>query len=314
MKTRHIVTLIVFLILVAAYVPIITVALGPEDVLNPASVLYFPGIVIQLVANEGNGIICVDACGPCSAWGPHHLLVDGQCKIPDKIEDCYSISTEMELEWAFIDSNCVPTNWPEQLIYAGDDDFGISVSNAHVLGFEPVVGAQALEIKIIPQDKGTITMDDPLPYLQELYPQSNVVSYVVLVNGVEMKPLLENGKISIEFDKDAELVLIVAILFKHPTDSSTVKGITPENNLPIFWMLRLNELGVEYEIPERDWGNNHIEPVAPWRACSPLVFPNGTSFYVSSVITSSFEISGMQIHYSMPDDCSKIYPTEKRNN
>lgn len=313
MKTRYIIILIALAILVVSYVPIITVTMGPEDVLNPAGVLYFPSIVIQLVANEGNGIICVDACGPCSAWGPHHVMADGVCKIPDKVEDCYSISPEMELEWEFINNNCVPTNWPEQLIYADDGDFGISVSNAHVLRFEPTTGIQALEIKIIPQDEGVITMDDPLPYLQELYPESNVVSYVVLVNGVETKPLLENGRISIEFDKDAELVLIIGILFKHPTDSSTVKDITPENNLPIFWMLRLNELGIEYEIPERNWSNNQVEPIAPWRACSPLAFPNGTDFYVSSVITSSFVISGMQIHDSMPDDCSKIYTTEKRN-
>lgn len=106
MKNRYKTILIVFCVLAVAYVPIITVALGPEDVLNPASVLYFPGIVIQLAANEGNGIICVDACGPCSAWGSHHLLVDGECKIPDKVDDCYSISPPME--WKFENNNCIP--------------------------------------------------------------------------------------------------------------------------------------------------------------------------------------------------------------
>ena len=311
MKTRFKIFLVALCALFVSYVPIISSTLGPEDVLNPASIIYFPSVVIQLVVNEGNGIICVDACGPCSAWGPHHLLVDGECKIPDKVEDCYSISPPME--WEFVNNNCVPTNWPEQLIYAGNDDFGIFVSNAHVLSFKHTTEGQVLEIQIIPQDKGVITMDDPLPYLQELYPESNIVSYVVLVNGVERKPPLENGRISIDFDKDAELVLIIGILFRQPTDSNTIKGITPQNNLPIFWMLRLNELGIDYEIPERDWSNNKVEPIAPWRACSPLVFPNGTDFYVSSVITSSFEISGMDIHDSMPDDCSKIYPTEKRN-
>jgi len=110
MKTGYKIFLIVLFVLFVAYVPIISSTLGPEDVLNPASIFYFPSVVIQLAANEGNGIICVDACGPCSAWGPHHLLVDGECKIPDKAEDCYSMNTEMELEWEFVDNNCVPTN------------------------------------------------------------------------------------------------------------------------------------------------------------------------------------------------------------
>ncbi len=106
MKSRYKITLIVFCILVVAYVPIISVTLGPEDVLNPAGIIYFPSVVIQLAVNEGNGIVCVDACGPCSAWGHNYLLVDGECKIPDKVEDCYSISPPME--WEFVNNRCIP--------------------------------------------------------------------------------------------------------------------------------------------------------------------------------------------------------------
>lgn len=86
MKTRHILISIALFILASSYVTITVIALGPEDVLNPASVVYFPGVVGQLVANEGNGIICVDACGPCSAWGYNYVLVEGECKIPDMVK------------------------------------------------------------------------------------------------------------------------------------------------------------------------------------------------------------------------------------
>ena len=83
MKTRNtIIVLAALCVLVIAYVPIISTALGPEDILNPTSVLYFPIIVIQLAANEGNGIVCVDACGPCSAWGYEYILIDEQCVLP----------------------------------------------------------------------------------------------------------------------------------------------------------------------------------------------------------------------------------------
>jgi hypothetical protein len=108
MKTGYKITLIAFFVLVVAYGSVITYALGPEDVLNPAGIIYFPSIAMQLAANEGNGIICVDACGPCSAWGHNYLLVDGECKIPDNVEDCYYISPP--LNWKFIDGECMPVD------------------------------------------------------------------------------------------------------------------------------------------------------------------------------------------------------------
>lgn len=108
MKTRCVSILAAFSVLVVGYVAVIASVFGPEDVLNPASIVYFPSVVMQLAANEGNGIICVDACGPCSAWGSNYLLVDGECKIPDNIEDCYYISPPMN--WRFVDGKCVPVD------------------------------------------------------------------------------------------------------------------------------------------------------------------------------------------------------------
>ena len=107
MKTRNKIFLICIIAILGFYVSV--TSLGPGSIFalfSPASILYFPSILMQLIANEGNGIICVDACGPCSAWGPHHLLVDGKCKIPDKAGDCYSISPPME--WEFVNNNCIP--------------------------------------------------------------------------------------------------------------------------------------------------------------------------------------------------------------
>lgn len=111
MKTRDTIILISTIALVVSYVTITAHVAGPEDILNPASFVYFPGVVIQLVSNEGNGIICVDACGPCSAWGSGYVLVDGKCKIPDRVEDCYYISPPME--WRFVDGRCVPVDYTE---------------------------------------------------------------------------------------------------------------------------------------------------------------------------------------------------------
>jgi len=117
MKTKFNILLVMGLVFFGSYATIISYAQGPDDILNIAMILYFPSIVMQLMASEGNGIICVDACGPCSAWGPHHLLVDGKCKIPDKVEDCYSISPPMD--WTFVNGQCKPVDKGGNLLYDG---------------------------------------------------------------------------------------------------------------------------------------------------------------------------------------------------
>ena len=105
MKTKYIISIII-IGLVVSYFAIGSLYIVGINLVNPIYVLYLPSILIQVIANEGNGIICVDACGPCSAWGYNYLLVDGECKIPDKVEDCYVISPPMN--WTFVNNNCIP--------------------------------------------------------------------------------------------------------------------------------------------------------------------------------------------------------------
>jgi len=76
-----------------------------HNFLNPIYVLYAPGILIQLIANEGNGIICVDACGPCSVWGGGYIMVDDQCVLPS-VESCKLFGVPGENE--FVEWTCQP--------------------------------------------------------------------------------------------------------------------------------------------------------------------------------------------------------------
>ncbi len=96
MKRKYLIILIVFCILVVPYVTITTIAVGPYDLFNLASIVYFPGVVMQLIANEGNGIICSDACGLCSAWGPWYILIDGECTIPDSSQTQLNIISKLD--------------------------------------------------------------------------------------------------------------------------------------------------------------------------------------------------------------------------
>ncbi|AJW70338.1 hypothetical protein [Nitrosopumilus adriaticus] len=105
MKTRYKIILISFIAVILFYTTIVTYATNPFDVFNLNSIFYFPGIVKQLVANEGNGIICTDACGPCSAWGYEYILIDGQCVLPS-VESCKLLDAPGE--WAFDEWTCKP--------------------------------------------------------------------------------------------------------------------------------------------------------------------------------------------------------------
>ena len=98
-------------------------SLGPGSVFalfSPSSFLYFPSILTQLIANEGNGIICVDACGPCSAWGYQYILVDEQCVLPS-VESCQLL--EPQGKWVFDEWTCKPVcdnTYQESCVDVGD--------------------------------------------------------------------------------------------------------------------------------------------------------------------------------------------------
>ena len=107
MKTRYKIISICLIVLFTFYASIISLGPGSVfEIFNPASVLYFPSILMQLIANEGNGIICVDACGPCSAWGTYYMLIDGECVNGPDGRVC-SNDAEGQL-MRFFDGKCAP--------------------------------------------------------------------------------------------------------------------------------------------------------------------------------------------------------------
>ena len=106
MKIGRKIFLICVVVIFGFYVSV--TLLGPGSLFalfSPSSILYFPSILVQLVANEGNGIICVDACGPCSAWGYQYILVEGQCVLPSE-ESCKLLDSPGK--WVFDEWTCKP--------------------------------------------------------------------------------------------------------------------------------------------------------------------------------------------------------------
>lgn len=84
---------------------LVIIALTIMIIVNPLYFLYVPSIVSQLIANEGNGIVCVDACGPCSSWGYQYILVNDECVLPSE-ESCKLFKTPGD--WKFVEWTCLP--------------------------------------------------------------------------------------------------------------------------------------------------------------------------------------------------------------
>jgi len=55
---------------------------------------------------------------------------------------------------------------------------------------------QSLFFTVSPNTDGYIYMDDPLPILQKIYPENDIVSFAILVFGEEIPYTIEDGKIS----------------------------------------------------------------------------------------------------------------------
>ena len=56
--------------------------------------------------------------------------------------------------------------------------------------------------------EGFIHMDDPLPILQKLFPDKDIVSFAVIAKGVEIPYTLEDGKLGISVNKTSMILII----------------------------------------------------------------------------------------------------------
>ena len=84
--------------------------------------------------------------------------------------------------------------------------------------------------------------------------------------------------------------------------------INPEKDIPIFFEVMLMEQGIEWTMPQREWLNQDIEMEPPARVCSQIIFANGTSIYLSTILQNKYTLSDMVFHDVLPTDCVKVLP------
>lgn len=105
-------------------------------------------------------------------------------------------------------------------------------------------------------------------------------------------------------------VLFDSKLGLFPTSMLLSKGeytSNPESIIPRLFMKELLHRGISFENQQHDEQNSPIY-LDNTRACSLLVSPNGTSFYISATFHAEpFEITSIDINQSKPVDCSKYW-------
>jgi len=83
-------------------------------------------------------------------------------------------------------------------------------SNMDIYAIAVADNTQSIVIATSKNTNGFIRMDDLLPVLQKLFPDKDIVSFVVLVNDIEIPYILEDGKLAMDVN-DAGAVLIIGM-------------------------------------------------------------------------------------------------------
>jgi len=84
--------------------------------------------------------------------------------------------------------------------------------------------------------------------------------------------------------------------------------INPDKDIPIFFEVMLLEQDIEWKMPQREWDNYDFEIESPARICSEILYPNGTTVFLSTMFETPYTLSDMIFHDSLPDDCTKVLP------
>ena len=86
-------------------------------------------------------------------------------------------------------------------------------------------------------------------------------------------------------------------------------GKIREKDIPIFFEIRLMELGIEWELADRIWTNTDFEIEPPARICSHIIQnEDDAELYISTIWQDEYSLSEFVIQKDMPDDCVKFLP------
>lgn len=92
------------------------------------------------------------------------------------------------------------------------------------------------------------------------------------------------------------------------SDTSANIGKISEEDIPIFFEIQLNMLGIDWERSDRVWKNYDFEIKPPARVCSHVISDGGNGLYISTIWQDEYSLSDIAIQPDMPNDCVKFLP------
>lgn len=96
--------------------------------------------------------------------------------------------------------------------------------------------------------------------------------------------------------------------FKAVGDACVQLGKIREKDIPMFFEIRLMELGIEWELADRSWTNSDEDIVYPAKICSHIIQKSGAELYIYTIWESDYSLSNLVLQREMPDDCAKFLP------
>lgn len=92
--------------------------------------------------------------------------------------------------------------------------------------------------------------------------------------------------------------------------------VSADQILPLLWEQKLKQENISYKVNiDKNFETQTSLPVAPWKACSPILESDGNEFYVYTVIEKNpGKFSEIMIEEGQLNDCDKIFLLGSKSN
>lgn len=100
-----------------------------------------------------------------------------------------------------------PMYMDPRFMEATSDGFAISTSNVEVIGIY-LIEPNGITLDLGNTSTGFISMDDPLPILQKIFPENEITSIAVLADGLEIPIIHKEGTLQFDVNNNNQIIII----------------------------------------------------------------------------------------------------------
>lgn len=100
-----------------------------------------------------------------------------------------------------------PMYMDPRFMEAANDGFAISTSDVEVLGIY-LIEPNGITLQLDNANSGFISMDDPLPILQKIFPENQITSIAILADGMEIPTIHKDGTLQFDVNNANQIMII----------------------------------------------------------------------------------------------------------